>query len=55
MKHEKFTYKSLEDIQQKAAELGVHLPFAETTDCLKDEIQFGSVPLHNRLGIAPME
>ena len=55
MKHEKFTYKSLEDIQQKAAELGVHLPFAETTACLKDEIHFGSVTLHNRLGIAPME
>ena len=26
MKHEKFTYKSLEEIQAKAEKLGVHLP-----------------------------
>lgn len=55
MSHEKFNYKSLEDIHTKADELGVHLPFAEDTSVLKEKLTFGSVTLQNRLGIAPME
>lgn len=55
MKHEKFNYKSVEEIQAKAAELGVHLPFAKDTGVLKTPISFGHVTLPNRLGIAPME
>lgn len=55
MKHEKFTYKNLEEIKAKAVELGVHLPFAEDTHVLKEEVHFGNVILKNRLGIAPME
>lgn len=55
MSHEKFNYKSLEDIRTKADELGVHLPFAEGTSVLKEKLTFGSVTLQNRLGIAPME
>lgn len=55
MKHEKFTYKSLEEIKEKAKELGVSLPFAGDTHVLKEEIHFGSVSLPNRMGIAPME
>lgn len=55
MKHEKFTYKSLEEIKGKAKELGVHLPFAEDTRILSEPLQIGGVVLKNRLGTAPME
>ena len=55
MKHEKFTYKSLEEIQAKAEKLGVHLPFATDTAALKEPLSFGKVTLPNRMGIAPME
>lgn len=55
MKHEKFTYKSLEEIQAKAEELGVCLPFAMDTEALKEPLSFGNVTLPNRMGIAPME
>lgn len=55
MAHEKFNYKSLEDIRAKAGELGVHLPFAADTSVLKEKLTFGSAVLQNRLGIAPME
>ena len=55
MKHEKFNYKSVEEIEKKAAELGVHLPFAENTEVLKQPLKFGNVTVGNRPGIAPME
>ena len=48
MKHEKFTYRSLEDIQKKAEELGVHLPFAKDTAVLGTPLSFGGVTLPNR-------
>ncbi len=55
MKHEKFTYKSLEEIKGKAKELGVHLPFADGTRILSEPLQIGGAVLKNRLGTAPME
>ena len=55
MEHEKFTYRSLEEIVQKAKELDVHLPFAKDTGILSQPLTFGTVRLHNRLGVAPME
>lgn len=55
MAHEKFSYKSLDDIRKKADELGVHLPFANDTEVLKTPLSFGNVTLQNRMGIAPME
>lgn len=55
MKHERFHYKSLEELKAKAKELQVYLPFAEDTHVLKEEVSFGDVTLQNRLGIAPME
>lgn len=55
MKHEKFTYKNLDEIKAKAEELGIHLPFAEDTHVLTQEVSFGGVTLKNRMGIAPME
>ena len=55
MSHEKYHYKNLNEIKDKAKELKVHLPFAETTDVLKTPLHFGNVTVPNRLGIAPME
>ncbi len=55
MKHERFSYRSREEILEKASELGVHLPLAETTNVLKKPLSFGNVTVPNRMGIAPME
>jgi 2,4-dienoyl-CoA reductase-like NADH-dependent reductase (Old Yellow Enzyme family) len=55
MKHERFTYKSLEEIRAKAAELQIHLPFGADTHVLREKVSFGNVTLENRMGIAPME
>ncbi len=55
MQHEKFHYKSLEDVKAKASELGVSLPFADDTHILAQPLTVRGVTFHNRLGIAPME
>lgn len=55
MKHETFKYKSLMEIQAKAEQLGVTLPFAKSTEILKESLAFGGRQIANRLGIAPME
>lgn len=55
MTHEKFTYKSLDEIRKKAEELGVYLPFAKDTHVLKEPLLFRNTILNNRMGIAPME
>ncbi|MCR2050436.1 flavin oxidoreductase/NADH oxidase [Acetatifactor muris] len=55
MKHERFTYKSLEEIRAKAEELQIHLPFGADTHVLREKVSFGNVTLENRMGIAPME
>ena len=48
MKHEKFSYQSLEEIKAKAEELQIHLPFASDTRVLLQEASFGNVTLKNR-------
>lgn len=55
MTHEKFHYKTLEEVQRKAAELNLHLPFAKDTKILGTPLKFGNAVLPNRMGIAPME
>lgn len=55
MAHERFHYKSLEEVQKKAEELNLHLPFAKDTKILAAPLKVGTVGLSNRLGIAPME
>lgn len=55
MQHEKFTYKSLDELKARAESLKVHLPFSEDTSVLAKPLAFGNVVLKNRLGIAPME
>lgn len=53
--HEKFHYKSIQEVKDRAAQLGMQLPFAETTDVLKTPLCFGMAMVSNRMGIAPME
>lgn len=53
--HERFQYKSLEEVIKKADELGVKLPFAKNTKALTKPLTVGNVTFSNRMGIAPME
>ena len=53
--HEKFHYKTLDDVKAKCTELGFSLPFAETTKILSTPLRVGNITLSNRLGSAPME
>jgi len=55
MPQEAFHYKTLDEVKTRAGELDLDLPFAESTAILATPLQFGSVKLANRLGIAPME
>lgn len=55
MAHEKFHYKTLEEVRKRAEELGVRLPFAENTGALARPMEAGGARFRNRLGIAPME
>ena len=55
MQHERFHYKTLEEVRAKAKELGADLPFAEDTHVLAEPLRVGSVTFRNRMGIAPME
>lgn len=55
MAHERFHYKSLEEVKQKASELGLTLPFAENTKILAEPLKVRNITFPNRLGIAPME
>lgn len=55
MAHEKFHYKSLGEVQAKAAELGLSLPFAADTSALTKPLTVRNITFPNRMGIAPME
>lgn len=55
MPHETFHYKTLQEVQARAAELGLELPFAADTAILTTPLQVRGVTLPNRLGVAPME
>lgn len=55
MAHEKFHYKSLEEVKEKGRELGLDLPFAKDTRILKTPLTTWKTTFPNRLGVAPME
>ena len=55
MSQERFHYKTLEEVKERAEELKVYLPFSSSTDILKTPLKVGNVSFHNRMGIAPME
>ena len=53
--HEKFHYKSLEEIRQRAAELGEWLPLEEAVSILTSPMRLGDWTLPNRIALQPME
>ncbi len=55
MAHERFHYKSLDEVMAAAEEMHLHLPFAKDTKILAEPVKVRSLCLPNRLGIAPME
>ena len=55
MSQERFHYKTLEEVKERAEELKVYLPFSSSTDILKTPLKVGNVTFHTRMGIAPME
>lgn len=55
MKHEKFHYASLDEVKQKAAELGVSIPFSDNLKLLGEPLTVDGHEFANRLAIQPME
>ena len=55
MSHEKFHYKTLEQLKEKAAALNLNLPFAENTKILTQPLKVRNITFPNRMGMAPME
>lgn len=55
MKHEKFHYKTLDEVLEKCRELGISIPFSSDTSALCKPVTIGSSVISNRMGIAPME
>lgn len=55
MKHERFHYRSLDDVRAELDKLSVSLPLSDNVSVLASPVTFGGHTLHNRLGIAPME
>ncbi|MGN0907430.1 MAG: hypothetical protein ACI4NM_09805 [Bullifex sp.] len=53
--HEKFHYRTLDEVKAKCIELGITLPFAADTSSLSAPLKVGNITLNNRLGSAPME
>ena len=49
MAHEKFHYQTLDQLREKAVELGISLPFADSTEILGTPVCFGPVRLPNTL------
>jgi len=55
MPQEKFCYSSLQEVAQKAHELGVNIPLSENVDVLRQPITANGREIANRLAIQPME
>ncbi len=55
MKHEKFSYKTLNDLKSKINELGVDIPLSDKTDILFDKVSVGEWEIPNRFAFQPME
>lgn len=55
MKHEKFHYKTMDDVIAECRKLDIDLPFAENTSALTRPLAVDDRIIPNRMGIAPME
>ncbi|HZJ82191.1 MAG TPA: flavin oxidoreductase/NADH oxidase [Clostridia bacterium] len=54
-RHEKFLYKSLDEIRQDTKKLGISIPISEDLDIFKKPVSIGKRHIPNSLGIHPME
>ena len=55
MQHETWHYKSIEELNSKAAELGAFMPLSSDTSCLYRPLDLGSISVPNRIALQPME
>ena len=55
MKHEKFHYKNLEEIQKKTEEIGVKIPISQDLSQLFQPVSKSGLRFENRFAIQPME
>lgn len=55
MKHERFHYSNLEEIQKKASGIGVKIPVSENLSQLVQPVQKNGLYFENRFAIQPME
>ncbi len=55
MEHEKFHYRSLDDMLQRAAEVGAEIPASQDVGCLFTKTEKAGIELENRFVIQPME
>ena len=53
--HEKFHYRTLEEVKAKCSELGITLPFADDTSALAAPLKVRNITFSSRVGSAPME
>lgn len=53
--HERFHYKTLDEVKAKAGELGIDLPLSEQVSLLKQPLSIGKFECVNRMAIQPME
>jgi len=53
--HERFRFKSPDELRAKIAALGLDLPLAEKVDVLGTPVRFGALTLPNRMAVQPME
>lgn len=53
--HERFKFKTIEQIQEKVAELGLEIPFEKDLSTLFDKVKIGKHALPNRFAVHPME
>jgi len=53
--HERFRFKSIDELQAKIESLGLDLPLTEKVDVLGTPIRFGALTLPNRMAVQPME
>jgi 2,4-dienoyl-CoA reductase-like NADH-dependent reductase (Old Yellow Enzyme family) len=53
--HERFKYKTREDLIKKAADLGFSLPFSDDITPLFQSIKLARVSIANRIAVQPME
>jgi len=53
--HERFHFKTSDQLLEKAAELGIDIPFQSAIDPLLTPVQIGSKTVSNRIAVQPME